>query len=620
MVYAGGVYNQQEPSKPTFQAMNDRLPLPLLVTLGLILAMLILWFDLSDSYGIVEGVAYISLILLSLASGKIKYVYLTAVLATVLSCIGLLITVENNPWWVMMINRGLALLVIWITAVLGVKFLRREINLRTLIDTTVDGIVTVDTRCRIRTFNRAAQMIFGYKTDEVVNRDVSLLLPGVHGEDQKSSIRRFLKQDGGHSVARGLEVEGLCKDGTVLILELSVAEYEDGDDVHYLLMIRDISEQKRVEENFRKEHQFNVQLVKMAPVIILTLDTEGRIIHINPYLEELSQYRLEEVQGEDWFTTFLPEDERGQIRQMFNKSVSGVRTQGNINSILSRSGKRFLIEWFDTELFDSEGRLIGILAIGMDISERRDTEKRIRDLQKEILLASRMSAIGELGTALSHELNQPLTALANYVHACKRMLDDDSTTGKEALAGIMEKVINEADRAASIIVNLRNYFEYGAIEKHREDINAIILDVCELVVAETEKRRVSIRRNLERNLPPVLIDRIQIQQVLSNLLNNSLQALEHQVKREITINTIRGQEGFVEVNIQDSGPGFDPDLLLQKFKHVFSENKQGLGVGLSICQSIIDAHGGRLWQTVTPRGGATFHFTVPVVTGVEHVG
>ena len=599
--------------------MNDRLPLPLLVTIGLILALLILWFDLSDSYGIVEGVAYISLILLGLASGKIKYVYLTAVLGTVLSFVGYLITAENNPWWVMLINRGLALVVIWITAVLGIKFLRREINLRTLIDTTVDGIVTVDTRCRIRTFNHAAQKIFGYKTGEVVDRDVSLLLPGIHGDDQKSSVRRFLKAGDNRSSDSGQEVEGLCKDGTVLTLELSVAEYEDGGDVHYLLMIRDISERKRVAEDFRKEHQFNVQLVKTAPVIILTLDAEGRIIHFNNYLEELCQFRLEEVQGKDWFATFLPEDEREQIRQVFNKSVSGFRTHGNINSIISRSGKRFLIEWFDTELFDSEGKLIGILAIGMDITERRDAEKRIHNLQKEILLASRMSTIGELGTSLAHELNQPLTALANYVHACKRMLDDDSITAKEALPGVMEKIINEADRAASIIIHLRNYFEYGTIEKHPEDINAIISDACELIAAEAEKRRVTVNRNLECNLPHVMVDRIQLQQVLSNLLNNSLQALEHQVKREITINTVREQEDFVEINIQDSGPGVDPDLLSQRFKHVFSENKQGLGVGLSICQSIIDAHGGRLWQTMTPGGGATFHFTVPVAGGAEHV-
>lgn len=488
--------------------MNDRLPLPLLAFLSLLLALLILWFDLSDSYGIVEGVAYISLILLGLASGRSRYVYLMAVLGTVLSMIGYLITVESSAWWAVMINRGLTVLVIWITAILGIKFLRREINLRTL-----------------------------------------------------------------------------------------------------------ISERKQAEENFRKEHQFNVQLVKTAPVIILTLDTAGRIIHCNPYLEELTRYRLEEVQGKDWFTTFLPEDERGRIKQVFNNSISGIRTRGNTNTILSKSGKRYLIEWFDNELFDSEGKLIGILAIGMDISARRDAEKRIRDLQNEILVASRMSAVGELGTALAHELNQPLTALANYVHACRRMLDDDSSAAKNTLPGVMEKILNEADRAASIIVHLRNFLEYGSIERTREDINAIILDACELIIAEAELRRISIKCNLDTEIPSVMIDRIQIQQVLFNLLNNSLQALEHQVKRELVIKTVTGTEGGVEILIQDSGPGAASDLLSQRFKHVFSEKKQGLGVGLSICQSIIDAHGGRLWQTVTPGGGTTFHFTVPVAAG-----
>lgn len=600
--------------------MNKRIPLPLLVFFGLVIAMMILWFDLSDSYGIVEGVAYIALILLGLVSGRIRFVYIMAVLGTVLSVIGYLITVESNPWWALVINRGLTVLAIWITAILGINFLRREINLRTLIDTTVDGIVTVDTRCRIRTYNRAARQIFGYHPGEVMNRDISMLLPGVHGEDQKASIRRFLKQGENRSAAGELEVDGLGKDGSVLALELSVAEYEDGDDVHYLLMIRDISERKQAEENFRKEHQFNVQLVKTAPVIILTLDTEGRIIHFNRYLEELSQYRLEEVQGKDWFDTFLPKEEQGITKQIFDNSISGIRTRGNTNSILSKSGKKYFIEWFDNELFDSDGELIGILVIGMDISARKDAEKRIRDLQNELLMASRMSVIGELGTALAHELNQPLTALVNYVQACKRMFDEDGQHAGNSIPGIMDKIINEADRAATIITHLRNYFEYGSIEINREDINAIILDARELIVTDAGVRRVNIKCHLEKGLPDVLIDRIEIQQVLFNLLNNSLQALEHQVRRQIVISTRNAAGGFVEIEIQDSGPGVESDLLSQRYKHVFTDKKQGLGVGLSICQSIIDAHGGRLWQSGTPGGGATFHFTIPAVEEADLAG
>ena len=600
--------------------MNERIPLPLLVSLSLLLALMILWFDLSDAYGIVEGVAYTSLILLGLVSGRIAYVYMSAVLGTILSIAGYLITVESSPWWVVLTNRGLAVLAIWITAILGIRFLLREINLRTLIDTTVDGIVTVDTQCHIRTFNRAAQQIFGYQPAQAVDQDISLLLPGIHDNAQGSTIRRFLKQEDGGGITGGLEVEGVHRDGSKLALELSVAEYMDGDDVHYLLMIRDIRERKQAEENFRKEHQFNMQLVNTAPVIILTLDTGGRIIHFNPFFEQLSGYRLDEVQGADWFTTFLPEDERGRIQKQFKDSISGIRTWGNINNILSRDGKRHLIEWFDDELRDAEGRAIGILAIGTDISERRDAEKHIRDLQNEILLASRMSTIGELGTALAHELNQPLTALTNYAQACRKMLELGKTAPENALPEIMDKIINEANRAASIIAHLRGFFEYGAIEKNPEDINAIITDACDLVIPEAEIRDVAVNCDLSPQLPPVLIDRIQIQQVLFNLLNNSLQALEHQVKREIVISTRSESGGVVEVCIQDSGPGVESDLLSQRFKHVFSEKKHSLGVGLSICQSIIDAHGGRLWQTMTPGGGATFHFTVPVTEVVDDAG
>ena len=485
--------------------MNDRLPMPLIIFLSLLLAGLILLFDLSDSYGIVEGVAYVALILLGLLSGRTGYVYLMAASGTVLSLIGYLIASETSPWWAVMANRGLTVLAIWITAVLGIKAMDREINLR-----------------------------------------------------------------------------------------------------------RVIEERQRIEEKLREEHQFNVRLVETAPVIILILDTRGRIIFFNPFFEMLSRYSLAEVRGRDWFTTFLPEEEQGRIKSVFKDSISGIRTRGNSNTIVSRDGNRYLIEWFDSELFDSEGQLIGILAIGNDISERRDAEKRFRDLQHEMLSASRMSAIGELGTALAHELNQPLTALGNYVHAFQRMTAGENLSANSSIPDIMEKIINEADRAASIISRLRNYFESGSVEISREDINKIILETCELIVGEAEKRHISLTCDLVENLPPAMIDRIQIQQVLFNLLNNSIQALEHQVRREIVIKTAETSGRFVEIQVQDSGPGVSPNLLSQRFKNVFSENKGGLGVGLSICQSIIEAHGGEVWQTTTPGGGATFHFTIPV--------
>lgn len=491
--------------------MNDRLPMPLIIFLSLLLALLILLFDLSDSYGIVEGVAYIALILLGLLSGRTGYIYLMAASGTVLSLIGYLITSESSLWWVIVTNRGLTVLAIWITAVLGIKSLHREINLRNVIE-----------------------------------------------------------------------------------------------------------ERERIEEKLREEHQFNVQLVRTAPVIILILDIEGRIIYFNQFLEKLSQYSLTEVRGKNWFTTFLPEEERNRIKKVFDNSLTGIRTRGNSNTIQSRDGNRYLIEWFDNELHDSDGKLIGILAIGMDISERRNAEIRIRDLQNEMLSASRMSMIGELGTALAHELNQPLTALSNYVHACRRILDKGrSDKIQEELTRSMDKVITEADRAASIIKNLRDHFEEGSIIRTREDINQIILDVCELIRTQAEEARVTVTCDLGHYIPLVYIGRTQIQQVLFNLLNNSLQALQRSVRKEIVIKTIRTPGGFVEVQVRDSGPGIQSGLVLEGFKSVFSEKKHGMGVGLSICRSIIDAHGGRLWQTVSPGGGATFHFTVPVVEDGE---
>ena len=597
--------------------MNYHYPHPLLVVFSLLLGFLILLFDLKVSHGIAEGVAYIVLVLTGLLSGRIRYVYIMAMTGTILTVVGYLISPEDNAWWIILANRGLAVFVIWTTAILGVLILKREQNLRTLIDSAVDGIITINSEGLIRNFNKSAQKIFGYTANEVVGNNVSMLMPSPDREAHDSYLKHYLETGEKRIIGTGREVTGLRKDGTSFPMELSVSEFIDGDDTHFIGILRDISERLRVEQKLREEHQFKEQLLKTAQAIIVTLDTRGRIIYINPYLEELSRYSLDEVRGEDWFSTFLPEDERGRVKQVFKQSISGVRTQGHCNTIQTKDGNRPLIEWFDNELFDSDGNLMGILAIGQDISGRRDSEKRIRDLQNELLYASRMSTIGELGTALAHELNQPLTALANYVHACRRMIDGGGTAIRDELSRLMDKAISEADRAASIIVHLRNYFEEGSLETDPTNINVIILDACALIRSEAEKRNVNIQCELEEDLPLVLIDRIQIQQVLFNLLNNSLQALEHWVKREIVIRTSKTSQSHVEVIVQDSGPGIESDLLLQRFKNVFSKDKKGMGVGLSICRSIIDAHGGEFWQTGNPGGGATFHFTVPVADNRE---
>ena len=259
----------------------------------------------------------------------------------------------------------------------------------------------------------------------------------------------------------------------------------------------------------------------------------------------------------------------------------------------------------DIDFIQALSSLLGIAI------ERHQTGEKIRDQHNELLKASRISSLGELGTTLAHELNQPVTALMNYLSVCARSLKKLSGTETAEIIILIEKSVEEANRVTSIIKHLRDYLETGVLHKTPEDLNETIKTTVNLFLPIATQKDISINFDLAPSLPRVLIDKIQIQQVVYNLLNNSIQALDKTVKRIITIASQHNANNTIEVYIRDTGPGVIHNIFDYQLKHIFSAKEHGLGLGLTICKSIIEAHGGRIWTMVTPGGGATFHFTLP---------
>lgn len=243
---------------------------------------------------------------------------------------------------------------------------------------------------------------------------------------------------------------------------------------------------------------------------------------------------------------------------------------------------------------------------------RKRTEEQLQKLQHELLRVSRMSAMGELGTAIAHELNQPITAVMNYVQASRRLLiAGDGIASEEALE-LMNEAVTQAERAGAILRHLRRLVEKGELQRTDQDLNEVVREAAKLALANTAEEYIHTGFEFEDGLPRVFIDKIQVQEVVFNLVRNAVEALDRSPRREITIKTYRSGDAVTEVAVQDTGPGVEPDLVDHLFTKYFSTKEHGMGVGLSVCQSIIGAHGGRLWLTVTPGGGATFHFTVPI--------
>ena len=257
-----------------------------------------------------------------------------------------------------------------------------------------------------------------------------------------------------------------------------------------------------------------------------------------------------------------------------------------------------------------------MLVLAHDIRRRLQSEARVRELQADLHHVSRLSAMGEMASGLAHELNQPLTAIMNYVQAGRRMLrgtggDEKITGGDEKILSYMDKAVDQAARAGQIIRNMREFVAKGETERAPEDINTVVEEAANLGLVGRARRTVVVQFDLAPGLPAVLIDRIQIQQVIVNLVRNALDALADAERREITIRTGPAEVGGVEVAVSDTGPGIAPDIEKRLFRSFVTTKPDGMGLGLSISRSIIVGHDGRLWATANDGGGTTFRFILP---------
>lgn len=245
-----------------------------------------------------------------------------------------------------------------------------------------------------------------------------------------------------------------------------------------------------------------------------------------------------------------------------------------------------------------------------DLTERQQTENRLQDLQAELFHLSRLSELGQMASALAHELNQPLTAATNYLKAARRLAGGRTDLPPKVIDAV-EKASEQTIRAGQIIRRLRAFVARGEAEKRVEDLQKVIEEASALALVGAKERGVKVRIRLAPGTPPVLIDRIQIQQVLLNLIRNAVEALTDAPRRELELAAGPVEDGeMIRVSVADTGPGLAEEVAARLFEPFVTTKERGMGVGLSICRTIVEAHGGRLWYEPTPGGGATFRFTV----------
>jgi C4-dicarboxylate-specific signal transduction histidine kinase len=264
-----------------------------------------------------------------------------------------------------------------------------------------------------------------------------------------------------------------------------------------------------------------------------------------------------------------------------------------------------------TELAEANRRLHA------EMNERRRIEERSLQHQAELAHVARLSVMGEMVAELAHELNQPLTAISSYAQACQRLLQMGPADHAESLAASLKQVGEQADRAAGIIRRLKRFVTKTKPAQVALDVNGLVCNVADLMAFEANQTRAKVRFDLAPSLPPALGDRIQIEQVLVNLMRNAFESMRDSVQgdRLLTLRTERHDDQQVAISVSDTGVGITEDLRGRLFERFFTTKADGMGMGLSISLSIIESHDGRLWAERNADRGATFHFTLPIDFG-----
>jgi two-component system sensor kinase FixL len=256
-----------------------------------------------------------------------------------------------------------------------------------------------------------------------------------------------------------------------------------------------------------------------------------------------------------------------------------------------------------------------------DLTERQQTEARLQELQSELVHISRLTAMGEMASTLAHELNQPLSAIANYLKGSQRLIGERSDPLSARLKEALDKAAAQALRAGEIIRRLRDFVARGETDMAVESLNKLVEEASALALVGAKQHGVRVRFNLSPSADRVFADKVQVQQVLLNLMRNAIEAMAEagSPRRELVVTTSPIDGGLVETIVSDTGPGIAPQIAAQLFQPFVTTKRQGMGVGLSISRTIIEAHGGELRLRPNPGGGAMFTFTLPSVNK-ESVG
>lgn len=367
----------------------------------------------------------------------------------------------------------------------GAEARSREAHLQSILDTVPEAMIVIDEDGVMRSFSSAAMRLFGWSPDEVIGRNVKMLMPSPYRDEHDQYLHRYETTGERRIIGIGRIVVGERKDGSTFPMELAVGEAQVGRD--------------------------------------------------------------------RFFTGFV-----------------------------------------------------------RDLTERRVQERRLQELQSELGHVSRLTAMGEMASSLAHELNQPLSAITNYMKGSITLLDSGNPDPAR-LRGALQRASEQALRAGEIIKRLREFVAKGETQQTIENPAQLLEEASALALFGAREKGVRVVLRCDRGVGTIVVDKVQIQQVALNLIRNAIEAMETTERRELTIAVRTRDKDTALFSVTDTGHGISPEISERLFQPFMSTKTSGMGVGLSICRTIIEAHGGRIWADTNDTGGTTFNFTLPIV-------
>ena len=472
------------------------------------------------------------------------------------------------------------------------------------------AIYMLDPAGRVTIWNRGAERLKGWTEQEVLGKPSSLFYPREAITVGKPEIDIERARTEGRFEEEDWRVR---KDGSEFLASVSwtALHGKDGGLRGFAKIVSDITEKRSAEDQLRAHESQLSAILSTVPDAMVVIDEAGTMLSFSAAAEALFGYAEEEVLGEN-VRMLMPSPDRERhdsyIQRYLETGEKRIIGKGRVVSGRRADGSTFPMELYIGEAVRGNERIFtGFIR---DLTERRAVEDHMATLQAELIHVTRVSAMGTMASTLAHELNQPIAAVANYVEAVRDQMAQPQESEWPMMREALAEAASEALRAGQIVRRLREFVSRGEVEKTIESLPELVQEASALGLAGAREMGINVHFDIDPLASPVLVDRVQIQQVLINLVRNACEAMADSAVKQLTIATRASKDDLVEVIVSDTGCGIAPGVARQLFTAFVSTKPNGMGLGLSICRTIVEVNGGKIWMESRKGKGTDFHFTL----------